>query len=77
MRVFYFLILVLILGAVVLFAVQNQQDVTLTFLNVGLTASVALVIGAVYLLGMLSGGTLLGLVRRSLHRATESRDQRR
>jgi predicted ribosomally synthesized peptide with SipW-like signal peptide len=66
MRFLCFVFLVLFLAAVGVFAYFNQQDVTLQVFNWTVTASVALVIGVAYLLGMLSGWTVYGMLRRSL-----------
>jgi lipopolysaccharide assembly protein A len=54
-----------------LFAVQNTQTVTLRFLNMSLSAPVALLAVGVYLLGMLTGWSVTSFLRSSLHRATE------
>jgi len=72
MRLFYLIFLAAFAGAVALFAYQNQQHVTVTFLNYEVEASVAAVAGVVYGLGMLSGWTIVGMLRRSLHRMTEA-----
>ena len=71
MRVLCLLFLLAFAGAVALFAAQNQQELTLTFFNQTLSASVALVVGVAFLLGMLSGWTIVGLLRRSVARVTE------
>jgi len=71
MRIICLLILVVIGGAVVAFAVQNQQDVTLTFFNYSRTVNVPLLIGAAYVLGMVSGWSVVGLLRRSFARVVE------
>lgn len=71
MRFFWFIILVVFVGAVSIFAWQNASDVVLHFFDWQITASLALLIAAVYLLGMLSGWTVLGVVRRSLDRIGE------
>jgi uncharacterized membrane protein YciS (DUF1049 family) len=73
MRFFYFLVLLAILVAVGVFAWQNQGPVTLYYLDRDLTCSLSLLIGAVYLLGMLSGWTVLGFLKRSVQRVTEYR----
>jgi uncharacterized membrane protein YciS (DUF1049 family) len=75
MRVLCLLFLVVFAGAVALFAFQNQQHVNLTFLTYTVEASVAAVAGVLYGLGMLSGWTVVGMLRRSLHRLTTA-DQR-
>jgi putative membrane protein len=77
MRFVCLLILVAIGGAVIAFAVQNQHDVTLTFFNYNLTLSVPILVGAVYLLGMVSGWSVVGLLRRSFVRVVEFPEARR
>jgi uncharacterized integral membrane protein len=74
MRFLCFLFLLLFAGAVGAFAYENQQDITLKFLQWSWTVNVPLVIGAAYVLGMLSGWTVVGMLRRSIKRATETRD---
>jgi hypothetical protein len=71
MRFFYLLFLLVFLAAVGGFAYYNQQEVTLHFLNWSIRGTIAAVLGAAYLLGMLSGWTVVGLLRRSLKRVTE------
>jgi uncharacterized integral membrane protein len=73
MRLVYILILVLVLAAVILFAVQNNETVTLQYLNQSVSCPLALLIGVVYVLGMVSGWTFVGFLRRSFRRATEHR----
>jgi lipopolysaccharide assembly protein A len=70
MRFICFLILVAAAGVVALFAYENQQQLTLHFFDRELTASVPLILGATYLLGMLSGWTVVGMLRRSWSRVT-------
>jgi uncharacterized integral membrane protein len=57
--------------AVGLFAFQNTDTITVRFWTWQATGPVALVIVAVYVLGMLSGWTVVGFVRRSLRRVEE------
>jgi uncharacterized membrane protein YciS (DUF1049 family) len=71
MRVFSFLVLVIMLLAIGVFAWQNQGPVTLYYLDRDLTCSLSLLIGAVYVLGMLSGWSVLGFLKRSVQRVTE------
>jgi lipopolysaccharide assembly protein A len=75
MRVLCFLFLVAFVGAVVAFALQNQQEITLSFFKWNLSLSVAIVTGGAFLLGMLSGWSIVGILRRSLRRVTESERQ--
>ena len=71
MRVFYFLVLVVLAGAVAVFALQNQAEVTLHYFDREAAAPLWAVVAAVYCLGMLSGWTVVGILRRSLHAVTE------
>jgi uncharacterized integral membrane protein len=70
MRIVYFLLLVLFVAVVGIFAWQNQVVVGVRFLDRAFEHSLAVVVGAAYLLGMLSGGTVIGLLRRSVRRVT-------
>jgi uncharacterized membrane protein YciS (DUF1049 family) len=71
MRVLCLLVLLAVGAVVIVFAAQNQQEVTLTFLNYNRPINVALLIGVAYGLGMVSGWTVVGLLRRSFQRVTE------
>lgn len=73
MRFVYFLILLIVLAVVVVFAVQNNETVTLQYLDRSVTSSLPLLIAIVYLLGMVSGWTVIGFLKRSLRRVTERR----
>lgn len=76
MRFISFVIFVVILGAIVAFAVQNQHEATLVFFKYHLTSSIALLVGAAYVLGMLSGWTVVGMLRRSFRRVAVIPEQR-
>ena len=65
------LFLVAFAGAVVLLAMENQQPVTLTFFEYSVTTTMAVVAGVTYVLGMLSGWTIVGMLWRSLSRVTQ------
>ena len=73
MRLFYFLVLVVLVAAVGLFAWQNTEDVTLRYLDRSVTQPLSLLIAACYFLGMLSGWTVVGFLKRSLERVTDRR----
>jgi uncharacterized membrane protein YciS (DUF1049 family) len=73
MRWFYLLILLVIVAAVALFAVQNGGDVKLRFWDQELTTRLSFLVGAVYVLGMLSGWTVVGFLKRTVLRFTERR----
>jgi len=69
MRILYLLLIILLAGVTVLFALQNLQTITVTFLNWSVTLPIALVIIGAYTLGMATGGSLMAFVRWTLHRA--------
>jgi lipopolysaccharide assembly protein A len=55
------------LVATAVFAVQNTGMITVNFLKWNLSQPVALLTVAVYLMGMLSGWTVVAFMRRSSH----------
>ena len=55
--------------AIAIFAFQNLQLVTVSFLGLSLRAPLALVAIVVYLLGMVTGSSLLSVLRRSVEEA--------
>jgi uncharacterized membrane protein YciS (DUF1049 family) len=71
MRTFYLLILLVIVAAIGVFAYQNNEYVTIYYLDRSGTSRMSILLGAVYLLGMLSGWTVIGFIRRTYTRATE------
>lgn len=74
MRVFYFLILLVVIAAVAIFALQNNENVTIRYLDRQISSSLAIIIAIVYLLGMVSGWTVVGFLKRSLQRVTDRRE---
>jgi lysylphosphatidylglycerol synthetase-like protein (DUF2156 family) len=76
MRILCFLFLVAFAGAVALFAYQNQQEVSLTLWDQTITASVPLVVAAIFVLGMLCRWTIIGMLRRSVDQVMEPQDRR-
>ena len=73
MRVFYFILLLLFIGALAAFAVQNREDVAFKFMNWGGSYPLPLLLAAAYVLGMFSGWSVVGMLRRSFQRVTEHR----
>ena len=61
-------------GTVLPATVQNDGPMSVKFLKWDYTSTTALVLAAVYVLGMLSGWTVVAFVRRSLRRVGESRE---
>jgi len=66
MRWVYLAIVVLVAVATLIFALQNLQIVSVSFLASSLSAPLALLIFVVYLLGAATGGSLYALLRRSV-----------
>jgi uncharacterized integral membrane protein len=69
LRYFYLGLTAVLAGLVVLFMLQNLQIVTVSFLATSVTLPVFIVVIVVYLLGMLTGGLLLALLRTSFRGA--------
>ena len=76
MRWVYLALLLVIVTVVVVFIAQNHESATVTFLDRRLTAPLSLFFVAVYFLGMWSGGTVVGFVKRAYQRATERKEQK-
>jgi uncharacterized integral membrane protein len=70
MRWVYLVLLLVIVTITVVFIAQNRQDQTVAFFNQRITAPLAIYFVAVYFLGMWSGGTVVGFVKRAYRHAT-------
>jgi uncharacterized integral membrane protein len=68
MRFVLAVLLLAFLGAIAVFAIQNNQVITVQMLSWAVPAPVALTVVAAYVLGMVSGWTVLAFVRRSIRR---------
>jgi lipopolysaccharide assembly protein A len=66
MRWLYLAVVVVFVAALVIFVVQNTQSVGVSFLALGATLPLAVLVFIVYVLGALSGGSLYALLRRSV-----------
>ena len=69
MRWFHLTVVILFAAATIVFAAQNFQLVTVSFLRVNAQTPVAFLIAVIYLLGAATGGSLLALLRRSIEGA--------
>ena len=72
MRIFYLVLLILLVGVTAIFAVQNLQTITVSFLSWSVTLPIALVVIGVYALGMASGGGVLAFLRWTMRRAKKT-----
>jgi uncharacterized integral membrane protein len=66
MRWLYLTLIVLFVLAMIIFAVQNLEQVTMSFLGFRARAPLAVLSAIVYLLGAVTGGSLYALLRRSV-----------
>lgn len=69
MRIVNLVIFVVLVGTILVFAFQNLQSVTVSFLEFTMAAPMAAVVIAVYVLGMLTGSSLVAAIRRSWERS--------
>lgn len=65
MRWIYLAVIVLFAAATVIFALQNFEIVTMSFLGFEVCWPLALLVAVVYLIGAVTGGSLFALLRRS------------
>jgi putative membrane protein len=65
MRWIYLAVIILFAAAAIIFAVQNLEIVTMTFLGINARVPLALLVAVAYLLGAATGGSLFALLRRS------------
>ena len=77
MRWVYLVLLLIIVTIIVVFIAQNREYATVEFFNQRNTAPLAIYFVAVYFLGMWSGGTVVGFVKRAYHHPIEREEQKR
>ncbi|HYN01529.1 MAG TPA: DUF1049 domain-containing protein [Vicinamibacteria bacterium] len=70
MKYVYVALIVVIAGIVLLFKVQNLTSVTVSLFGASLTLPVSILVVSIYVLGMLTGGMVLALLRTLIHRAS-------
>jgi len=66
MRWLYLIIVIAFGVGIVIFAAQNLEVVNISFLGFNLRAPLALVAAILYVLGAITGGSLLALLRKSI-----------
>jgi lipopolysaccharide assembly protein A len=71
MRLLSALFLIILLTALGVLAYQNNRETTIRVWDRQWDVSLPLLVLVVYVLGMLSGWSVLGMLRRSWRRATE------
>ena len=65
MRWIYLAVVILIVAATIIFALQNFEIVTMSFLGFNARVPLAVLVAVVYILGAATGGSLFALLRRS------------
>ena len=69
MRWIYLAVIILFVATTIIFALQNLEVVTMSFLGSNARVPLALLVAVTYLLGAATGGSLLALLRRSYERS--------
>jgi putative membrane protein len=69
MRWVYLAVVILFVAAIIVFAAQNREMATVSFLRMSIQVPLALLAIIVYALGALTGGSLLALLRKSVRGA--------
>jgi len=72
MRSIYLAVIILFAVATLIFAMQNFEVVTMSFLGFNVRAPLALLTIIVYLIGAATGGSVLALLRRSFEGSKRS-----
>ena len=63
MRWVYLAVIGAVAAATLIFALQNLQSVTISFLGLSISAPLALLVIVIYLIGMATGGSAWALLR--------------
>jgi len=66
MRWVHIVVVVLFAAAIIVFVVQNRAWVTMSFFGFSVHAPLAVLAAIAYLLGAVTGGSLLALLRKSV-----------
>jgi len=68
MRYVLGILLLLFFGAILIFAIENLQSVSVRFLTKSIEAPFAVLAVGIYVLGMVSGWSVVSFLRRSIRR---------
>jgi len=72
MRYLYIALIVVFTALVVLFKFQNVETATISLFSASITLPLSTLVFAIYVLGMLTGGFLLALLRTWIGRARQA-----
>ena len=70
MKYVYIALIVVFAGIVLLFKVQNLTSVTVSLFAASVTLPISVLVLLIYVLGMLTGGMVLALLRTLIRRAS-------
>jgi uncharacterized integral membrane protein len=70
MRYVYTALIAILAAIIILFKVQNLESVTVSLFSASVSMTVSVLVLLIYVLGMLTGGFLLALLRSWVHGAT-------
>ena len=69
-RYIYMALIVILAGIVILFKFQNLESATISLFSMSITLPLSLLVFLIYVLGMLTGGFMLSLLRSWARGAT-------
>jgi len=70
MRYLYMALIAVLAAIIILFKFQNLESVTVSLFSASVTMPVSVLVLLIYVLGMLTGGFLIALLRSWIHGAT-------
>jgi lipopolysaccharide assembly protein A len=74
MRWIHMAVIATLVAAMLIFALQNLQSVTISFLGLRMSAPLAFLMTVIYLLGMATGGSAWALMRWAVEGAKQHRE---
>lgn len=72
MRWIHTAVIVALIAVTVIFAIQNLQSVTVSFLNLELSLPLAILVLLVYVLGMFTGGSAWALIKWAIDKSAST-----
>ena len=72
MRYFYIGVIVVFTALVLVFKFQNLESATVSLFSASITLPMSALVFVIYVLGMLTGGCVLALLKTSIRRARKS-----
>jgi len=63
-------VIIILIAVTLIFAIQNLQNVTVSFLNIQVSSPLAVLVLIVYVLGMLTGGSAWALIKWAIDKSS-------